>query len=1142
MQNQIHKIILIFISVITLNLPSLIASPENDFRIVDLSISGESDYRQCTSHTPLFSWNYSESAKEYRVMIELYRRDGAETSLLLKKRFVASTIREFLLDQQNRLQGGKTYFFTIRSRHPELGWSETDTLEFTINTPPTAPEFSQKKGRIINSDTLNFSIKPAGDQQVLQESLGYKIEIKNLADNILRIDTLYYPKIEEKDSLAIVLQHDLEENSHFLARIRAFDGVEYSEAGSTDFFINRRNDPPKPFDIMAINDTLQSEVVPLEWQGALDPESQFGGSIEKYVLEIATDQKFKKIILEKSFDRKVRVYDFEKPANHRFYYWRVKAVDNLGEKRYSRQTGYFVINISNKPPEPAALMFPVQQEIMKPQDFIIWQQKEDPNRYDLLSFKILITDYSVSDTLARLQIDNSILESAQNGELSWLSYNYQNIIKAKLIKTIGQTNRLEEGNYYRVIIQTRDNWGGRAENDFSKAVFQFDDGINEVPAPPVIGIYPDSVVVNEPPVRLGWYPANDPDLNDELRYEVLISRSGTGNGSNFINLETEYGQNKLNLQHKFVENSKYSWKIRSIDIHNAKSDWTRDYCFYINFVNEAPDEIVQILEPENWSELNSKTVFKWELISDPDPGDSVDYLLELADDKYFRNIKFDKRLSKEELSINSNSGIASFSFGEVDETANLKENAIYFWRIAAVDQKGLRSPYRRNYPRLTYNTRNDPPLAVNKYYSTKNGKLVNTQTPTLKWGEAEDPDFMDFSRTLKYTIQLSRSRDFKTYNIFTYQTREGVTSYKIPKKLDENTRWYYQIQTIDMKGATSDWSQVDSFIVNARQEPPQVVDKGFVLHDNAITETREPKISWRPVQDPDFHQNADEIHYIIKYLPARYLGTRKERRKTRTVKTSPGRTTLILPKLRENRRYCYQVRAVDPDGKKSPWSGVKFFIVNSKQEAPRRFELVYPKNGSDSIKTDITFKWRKSRDPDPKSEIEYTIFVSTDSLFSQNVIRGEVVPHGEDTLIYRPPTALKTASKYFWKVIVEDNTGLRRKMPAGKGKASMFTTVGYKNLAAKGNKSALLQNSPNPFNRITNIKYYISDYSSVRIIIYNVLGEKVKVLVNGKKPQGHYRTSWDGTNQDGRPVPGGMYFCRMFTGENNDMIKMVLLR
>ena len=78
-------------------------------------------------------------------------------------------------------------------------------------------------------------------------------------------------------------------------------------------------------------------------------------------------------------------------------------------------------------------------------------------------------------------------------------------------------------------------------------------------------------------------------------------------------------------------------------------------------------------------------------------------------------------------------------------------------------------------------------------------------------------------------------------------------------------------------------------------------------------------------------------------------------------------------------------------------------------------------------------------------------------------------------------------------------------------------------------KFELHQNYPNPFNPSTNIKFDLAENSHVTITIFNLVGQKVSTLVNRSLETGSYNTTWKGTDDNGTPLPSGMYFYEMRT-------------
>lgn len=92
----------------------------------------------------------------------------------------------------------------------------------------------------------------------------------------------------------------------------------------------------------------------------------------------------------------------------------------------------------------------------------------------------------------------------------------------------------------------------------------------------------------------------------------------------------------------------------------------------------------------------------------------------------------------------------------------------------------------------------------------------------------------------------------------------------------------------------------------------------------------------------------------------------------------------------------------------------------------------------------------------------------------------------------------------------------------------------------------LEQNFPNPFNPQTIIPYSVPVDSRITIEIYNILGQKVKTLVNDNVKAGSYYPEWNGKNDNGVTVASGVYFVHMQTSNqaNNfsKTLKMTMMK
>ena len=88
----------------------------------------------------------------------------------------------------------------------------------------------------------------------------------------------------------------------------------------------------------------------------------------------------------------------------------------------------------------------------------------------------------------------------------------------------------------------------------------------------------------------------------------------------------------------------------------------------------------------------------------------------------------------------------------------------------------------------------------------------------------------------------------------------------------------------------------------------------------------------------------------------------------------------------------------------------------------------------------------------------------------------------------------------------------------------------------------LSQSYPNPFNNQAVIKYSLFKRTEVSLVIYNVLGQKVRTLVNNERQSGDVSVTWDGKDDRGRDLSSGIYFYQLRAGESAETRRMVLLK
>ncbi|MDX9856182.1 MAG: T9SS type A sorting domain-containing protein [candidate division Zixibacteria bacterium] len=134
---------------------------------------------------------------------------------------------------------------------------------------------------------------------------------------------------------------------------------------------------------------------------------------------------------------------------------------------------------------------------------------------------------------------------------------------------------------------------------------------------------------------------------------------------------------------------------------------------------------------------------------------------------------------------------------------------------------------------------------------------------------------------------------------------------------------------------------------------------------------------------------------------------------------------------------------------------------------------------------------------------------------------GDVLPAGSATLI-RIPGEYEIES-----ALVADHSGHVFSVQIGTATIESSLPTSF----------ALAQNYPNPFNPSTEISFSLPNASDVRLEVFNVLGQSVAILVDGRVEAGTHSVRWDASNS-----ASGVYLYRIQAGEFTDTRKMMLLK
>jgi hypothetical protein len=127
-------------------------------------------------------------------------------------------------------------------------------------------------------------------------------------------------------------------------------------------------------------------------------------------------------------------------------------------------------------------------------------------------------------------------------------------------------------------------------------------------------------------------------------------------------------------------------------------------------------------------------------------------------------------------------------------------------------------------------------------------------------------------------------------------------------------------------------------------------------------------------------------------------------------------------------------------------------------------------------------------------------------------------------------TDCERGETYYYRVDVSDEGG---------GERLLFEAGPVETPAAV---LTLFQNTPNPFNPSTSIRYYVPARCRVTLDVYSVSGDLVTRLYEGYREKGSHTAVWNGCDGKGIQMSSGVYLCRLTAGKETTSRKMILLR
>ncbi|MBU0473914.1 MAG: T9SS type A sorting domain-containing protein [Bacteroidetes bacterium] len=297
----------------------------------------------------------------------------------------------------------------------------------------------------------------------------------------------------------------------------------------------------------------------------------------------------------------------------------------------------------------------------------------------------------------------------------------------------------------------------------------------------------------------------------------------------------------------------------------------------------------------------------------------------------------------------------------------IRTNQIYYWKVLAINTFNDSSNWTDVY---RFKTKLTPPNLVLPSDSANN---INKNL-TLKWNDNSDFD--------SYNIQVALDKNFNSIALEEETNRDSLFV-----NLENSKTYFWRVSGKNNLGDVSSWSKVNQF--KTKLNPPTFnFPKNFANNIDTIF-----TLSWSEI--------ANAINYNVQISTDEFF---KDEEKIISANIITNK--LELDSLETNMIYYWKVFAVNVFNDSSNWSDTYQF--KTKIKSPY---LVYPKDSSNNINKDFSFRWNKSPDFD-----SYSIQVSLDTNFSKIILDKEVE---SDSLFAN----LNNWTTYFWRISGKNKLG-----------------------------------------------------------------------------------------------------------------------
>ena len=469
-------------------------------------------------------------------------------------------------------------------------------IRFIGNNGPTAPSIYQPVDQ-TEVTVLQPYLSIVNSSDLEGDSLSYDFEVYSDAAMVNFVaGQLNIP--EESQTTAWVVTEQLNDNTWYYWRVRAFDGMIYSEWTYGRFFVNTENDEPGAFNISTPQD--DSDVDTLTPVIAVTNSVDVDEDVVTYTFEVFSDISMTDLIASASDipagEEGSTSWSVDSELNdNAWYYWHAIAIDEHGAQTETGLASFFV-NTENDAPQAPEIVFPeIGSEINVQDPELVINNAFDPDEDDLTYYFELDTANTFDTPL--LVTSDEIFEGSDT--------------------TTWHVISLDDNTEFFWRAKASD---GYAESPWSLGSF-FVNTANDPPSVPTLNNPGEGAWVDTLTPTLLVNPSVDSD-NDEIIYQfevyedvVLTQLAASGRSS----------IPQWVVSPELADNTWYFWRVQAEDERGSTSGWMNIASFFVdnNGVDDSPE--IAVIEPSSDIVTNGPHVeISWE---DTDPDSNADIAL-----------------------------------------------------------------------------------------------------------------------------------------------------------------------------------------------------------------------------------------------------------------------------------------------------------------------------------------------------------------------------------------------------------------------------------------------------------------------------------------------------------------------------------